>query len=67
MVSSQVYPRHRLYAALTRRSPRDRFYFGIRNTRRGQRYKFNVINLLKAESLYNQGMQPVVYSKRNNV
>lgn len=43
------------------------FYFCVQNTRRGQKYKFNIINLLKSDSLYNQGMQPVVYSKRGQV
>eukprot|EP00054_Salpingoeca_dolichothecata_P030847 m.254508 g.254508 ORF g.254508 m.254508 type:complete len:1047 (+) comp26731_c1_seq3:106-3246(+) len=39
------------------------FFFSIRNTRAGQTYKFNIVNLLKSDSLYNHGMQPVVYSQ----
>jgi hypothetical protein len=27
-------------------------------------YKFNIINLIKPESSYNQGMRPLLYSKR---
>lgn len=30
--------------------------------RKGVTYAFNLVNLLKPDSLYNQGMQPVVYS-----
>lgn len=33
------------------------FYFSVANTRAGARYKFNIINLLKEDSLYNDGMQ----------
>ena len=40
------------------------YYFRVGNTRAGQRYKFNVINLLKPDSLYNRGMQPIIYSNR---
>lgn len=38
------------------------FYFRASNTRAGQVYRFNIVNLLKSDSLYNHGMQPVVYS-----
>ncbi|GFR47481.1 hypothetical protein Agub_g9210, partial [Astrephomene gubernaculifera] len=40
------------------------FYFAVSNTRAGCRYKFNIINLLKEESLYNLGMQPLVHSAK---
>lgn len=33
------------------------FFYAISNTRGGCRYKFNIINLLKEDSLYNDGMQ----------
>lgn len=33
------------------------FFFSISNTRAGARYKLNIINLLKEDSLYNDGMQ----------
>ena len=29
------------------------FYFGVKNTRKGVTYKFNIINLVKPESSYN--------------
>jgi len=37
------------------------FFFSISNTR-VKRYKFNIINMLKSDSLFNQGMKPVIYS-----
>eukprot|EP00948_MAST-09A_sp_MAST-9A-sp1_P003717 g3717.t1 len=40
------------------------YYFQVRNTRKGVKYKFNMINLLKPDSLYNQGMRPVLYSEK---
>ncbi len=41
------------------------FYFSISNARKGCRYKFNIINLLKPSSLYSSGMQPIMYSETN--
>jgi hypothetical protein len=41
------------------------FYFRVTNTRKNQSYKFNIVNLIKPDSLYNQGMKPLVYSKKN--
>ncbi|POM73003.1 Metalloprotease family M14A [Phytophthora palmivora] len=45
------------------------FYFAISNIqmpstspRTGQKYRFNIVNLCKPNSLFNQGLQPVVYS-----
>jgi hypothetical protein len=38
------------------------FYFSVKNTKKGVNYKFNIINLVKPESSYNQGMKPLVYS-----
>lgn len=40
------------------------FFFKISNTRKDVPYKFNIINLIKPESSYNQGMKPLIYSKR---
>lgn len=34
------------------------------NTRRNVEYRFNIINLLKPDSLYNVGMKPLVYSEK---
>lgn len=39
------------------------FYFRLSNTRKGRTYRFNIINLLKPDSLYNHGMQPLMYSE----
>ena len=39
------------------------FYFRVGNTRKDVTYKFNIINLIKNESSYSQGMRPLVYSK----
>jgi len=41
------------------------FYFQVGNTRAGVRYRFNILNFSKAESLYNEGMKPCVYSERD--
>lgn len=38
------------------------FYFSVSNTRKNTKYKFNILNLLKPNSLFNDGMQPLVYS-----
>lgn len=40
------------------------YYFRLSNIRAGVEYKFNMVNLMKPDSLYNQGMQPCVYSQR---
>lgn len=41
------------------------FYFKLSNTKKGRTYRFNIINLLKPDSLYNHGMQPLMYSDRD--
>ncbi|KAF4042161.1 Zinc carboxypeptidase [Phytophthora infestans] len=48
------------------------FYFAVSNiqtpessSRAGQKYRFNIVNLCKPNSLFNQGLQPVVYSVRD--
>ena len=38
----------------------------MRNTRRNQVYKFNLINFVKPASLYNEGMQPLMYSTKGS-
>lgn len=40
------------------------FYFRITNVKKYQTYKFNIVNLMKPESSYNQGMKPLFYSKK---
>ncbi|CAD7957535.1 unnamed protein product [Amoebophrya sp. A120] len=42
------------------------FYFRVANTRKNVRYRFNLINMIKPTSLYNEGMRPVVYSMREH-
>ena len=41
------------------------YYFSISNTRQGQRYIFNITNMVKPNSLYNFGMKPCVYSEKS--
>jgi hypothetical protein len=38
------------------------FYFAVANAQRGVTYKFNILNMVKPDSLFNFGMQPLVYS-----
>lgn len=40
------------------------FYFRITNVRKNTRYKFNIINLIKPDSSYNQGQKPLFYSTK---
>ena len=39
------------------------FYFQIKNAKPNQQYRFTLCNFLKSDSLYNQGMKPVMYSE----
>ncbi len=39
------------------------FYFSVRNTRRGETVKFNVMNQTKFPHFYKQGMTPLVFSE----
>jgi len=41
------------------------FYFSVTKMQPGVAYKFNIINLLKPDSQYNYGMQPLIYSDKN--
>jgi cytosolic carboxypeptidase protein 2/3 len=38
------------------------YFFKVSNTRKDAVYKFNIINLIKPESSYNEGMKPLLYS-----
>lgn len=38
------------------------FFFKVSNTRKGHKVRFNIINLAKPDSLYNQGMRVLSYS-----
>jgi cytosolic carboxypeptidase protein 2/3 len=38
------------------------YYFSVSNTKAGKNYRFNIINLIKPDSLYNHGMRPLMYS-----
>ncbi|ALC49802.1 NnaD, partial [Drosophila busckii] len=40
------------------------FYFRVRRTRRNMLYRFSIVNLVKSDSLYNDGMRPVMYSNQ---
>lgn len=39
------------------------YYFKISNVRKNKVYRFNIINLMKPDSLYNHGMIPLMYSE----
>lgn len=39
------------------------FYFKVGNTRQYQEYVFHIINFVKDQSLYNDGMMPLFYSE----
>ena len=56
----ELYLRHDLYT----RKYTQWFHFRVRNMQAGQTYRFTIVNLYKAGSLYNEGMQPVFYSER---
>ncbi|XP_077989987.1 uncharacterized protein LOC144444443 isoform X3 [Glandiceps talaboti] len=43
------------------------YYFRVQRATRGVTYKFNIVNLLKRDSLYNHGMRPLVYSEKGAV
>jgi hypothetical protein len=40
------------------------YFFSVANTRKNVEYRFNIINLLKPDSLYNVGMKPLIYSEK---
>jgi hypothetical protein len=41
------------------------FYFSVKNILQSGNYRFNILNMSKPTSQFNNGMQPVVYSIRN--
>lgn len=41
------------------------FYFSVSNVRKGQQVSFVIRNFSKAESLYNEGMRPLIYSAKS--
>ena len=40
------------------------YYFSVSNMRKGRKYKFNIINMMKPDSVYNQGLRPLAYSNK---
>ena len=42
------------------------FYFKVGNTRRFRQYTFHIINFIKPDSTFKEGMIPVVYSKKES-
>lgn len=43
------------------------FFFRVSNTFKGQRVKFNMLNLCKPDSLYNYGMKVLCLSERRKI
>lgn len=43
------------------------YYFAVTNMRSDVEYKFNIVNLVKPDSLYNIGMRPAFFSAMDNV
>ncbi|KAL4487062.1 hypothetical protein ABPG72_001514 [Tetrahymena utriculariae] len=42
------------------------FFFQVQGTQKNQIVRFNLVNLMKNDSLFNYGMRPVVFSKKKN-
>ncbi|RXG56017.1 hypothetical protein Avbf_04124 [Armadillidium vulgare] len=40
------------------------FYFSVSNMRKDVTYRFSIVNLSKGDSLYNHGMKPLMYSRK---
>jgi hypothetical protein len=40
------------------------FFFRVNNVRRGLKVKFNMLNMIKSKSLYNEGMKVLIYSAK---
>jgi hypothetical protein len=38
------------------------YYFMVQNTRKNHTYRFNIVNLMKPDSTYTNGMRPLLYS-----
>ncbi|XP_060628654.2 cytosolic carboxypeptidase 2 isoform X2 [Anolis sagrei] len=41
------------------------YYFRVQNTRKDVTYRFTIVNLMKAKSLYSIGMKPLLYSQKD--
>ncbi|XP_008109930.2 cytosolic carboxypeptidase 2 isoform X1 [Anolis carolinensis] len=41
------------------------YYFRVQNTRKDAIYRFTIVNLMKAKSLYSVGMKPLLYSQKD--
>lgn len=42
------------------------YYFRVQNVRQGMKVKFNMLNMIKSKSLYNEGMKVIIYSEKKN-
>ena len=40
------------------------FYFRVTNVKKGLKVKFNMLNMIKSKSLYNDGMKVLIYSEK---
>ncbi|XP_064602281.1 cytosolic carboxypeptidase 2-like [Liolophura sinensis] len=40
------------------------YYFQVNNTRANKLYRFTIVNFMKPDSLYNNGMKPLMYSEK---
>ena len=40
------------------------FFFKVKNARKGLKVKFNMLNMIKPKSLYNEGMKVLSYSEK---
>lgn len=40
------------------------FFFRVANVKKGLKVKFNMLNMIKAKSLYNEGMKVLMYSEK---
>ena len=38
------------------------YFFRVQNMRKDRKYRFNIVNFMKPDSNYNQGMKPLIYS-----
>ena len=41
------------------------FFFRVMNTRKDKTYRINIVNYMKPDSNYNQGMRPLIYSVKD--
>lgn len=42
------------------------YYFRVSNTKKNKEIKFNVLNLAKPDSLYNDGMKVLIFSEKEH-